>query len=76
MYALIIGENVFIFDMTAHYGIHSLIDVKLEGYQVIKKYKEVLKHYEKNYLDSIYKIEQYCDFLFRICVIYVKDLFL
>ena len=76
MYALIIGENVFIFDMTAHYGIHPIIDINLEGYQVIKNYKEVLKHYEKNYLDSIYKIEQYCDFLFRICVIYIKDLFL
>ena len=76
MYALIIEDKVLLFDMISHYGMHNAIDVNLEGYQIIKDYKKVFKHYEENYFDSVFNIEQYCDFLFRICVTYLKDLFL
>ena len=74
MYALIIKEEVLLFDMTTHYGLHNSKDVNLEGYQIINDYKKVFRHYEENYFDSVFNIEQYCDFLFKVCVIYIKDL--
>ena len=73
MFALIINESVFLFDMLQHYGVHLIIDVNLKGYQIIE-YKDVIKHYEENYFDSdLINIEQYSIFLYKICLNYIRD---
>ena len=77
MYALIIFEKVFIFDLTAYYGLYDISSINLEGYYLIKNYKDVLMHYKDNYFeDNIGKVEQLLNFLFRICVNYLKDVVL
>lgn len=77
MYALIINDEVFLFDMLSYYGIHKLDDVNLNGYQILNDFKAILNHYLENYFDSnLLIIEQYCKFLQRICVSYLKDLYL
>ena len=77
MFALIILDKVFLFDLLNNYGFYEINEVNLEGYCVIDNYKLVLNHYKENYFDSdIGKIEKYSNFMFRICVNYVKDLFL
>ena len=77
MFALIILNKVMIFDLMQSYGFYELEDANLEGYFIIENYKLVLEHYKENYFDSdISKIEKYSDFMFQICVNYVKDLYL
>ena len=66
-----------LFDLMQNYGFYELEDVNFKGYIVIDDYKLVLEHYKKNYFDSdISKIEKYSNFMFKICVNYVKDLYL
>ena len=73
MFALIIDNKVLLFDLLQHYGLHLLTEVNLKGYRIIN-YEDVIKHYEKNYFDSnLILIEQYSNFLFRVCLNYIKD---
>ena len=75
MYALIVADEVFLFDKLKSYGLYKRDEVNLEGYIVIDDYKAVLNHYEKNYFDfNLLNIEQYYIFLWRVCVNYLKDL--
>ena len=77
MYALLIFDKVFIFDLTAYYGLFSLSEVNLKGYYVIRNYKDVLLHYRDNYFENeIGDMEQLYNFLLRVCVNYLKDLVL
>ena len=75
MFALIILDKVMLFDLVQCYGFYVHKDVNLDGYFIIGNYKLVLEHYKNNYFDSdISEIEKYSDFMFRVCVNYVKDL--
>ena len=75
MYALLILDKAFIFDLTAYYGLFSLSEVNLVGYYVIGNYKDILLHYRERYFkNDIGEIEQLYNFLFRVCVYYLKDL--
>ncbi len=77
MYALIMFEKVFIFDLMAYYGLFYLNEVNLNGYVLIEDYKSVLLHYKDKYFNKdIGDIEQLFDFLFRICVNYLKEFLL
>ena len=77
MYALIIFDKIFIFDLTAYYGLFNLSEVNLSGYYLIDDYKDVLLHYKVKYFNNnIGDIEHIFNFLFRICVNYLKDLVL
>ena len=75
MFALIILEDVLIFDALNNYGLYKLCDVNLKGYKVLEDYKAVLNHYQTNYFDDIYKVEYYSEFLFRVCLKYLKDFY-
>lgn len=75
MFALIILDKILLFDLTKHYGIYPIDEVNLDGYQLLLDYKQVLEHYKNNYFNNNLKsIERYSNFLFRICVSYLKDL--
>ena len=74
MFAVIIYNRALIFDATRHYGFFELKDLNLEGYLTILDYKKVLYHYECNYFkQNINLIERYSDFIFEICLNYLKD---
>ena len=74
MYALIINNEVFIFDISNYYGLYLLDDVNLDGYLKILDFKEVLFYYENNYQTDLDKLEQYLEFLHSICLKFLKDL--
>ena len=77
MYALLIEDKIFLFDFLKSYGFYEHNEVNLSGYYVIRNYNVVLKHYLENYFDSnLLNVEQFSIFLQRICVNYLKDLFL
>ena len=77
MYALIIFDKIFIFDLTAYYGLFNISEVNLSGYYVLDNYRDVLLHYKEKYFNNdIGDMEQLFKFLFRICVNYLKDLVL
>lgn len=75
MYALILNEEIFLFDKINSYGFYKRDEVNLEGYVVLYDFMAVLNHFMKNYFDSnLIEIEQYNIFLLRICLDYIKDL--
>ena len=72
MYALVIEDSVLILDAMKHYGIYKQNDVSLSGFLMILNFCEVVsfcKEYDFNPL----KIEGYLDFLFKICIYYLKE---
>ena len=74
MFALIILDEVLIFDELNNYGLYKLDNINLNGYKIINNYKDVLKHYKNNnYENDRYKIERYSVFLFKVCQKYIKD---
>lgn len=74
MFALIIYEKVLVFDVMKHYGLYNLADTYFLGYRKILDFKTILKYYEENFFDNnLIKIERYLDFLFKICILYLKD---
>ena len=74
MYALIVKDKVLIFDMNNHYGFHSINEVSLNGYLKVINLLDVIK-YSWCFDDvNIYKVEPYSDFLFRVCLKYLKSL--
>ncbi len=75
MFALVVIDRLLIFDLTKHYGFYLINDVNLDGYLYVLDYEIVLEHYKNNYFDADLKlIEQYSNFLFRVCLNYLKDL--
>ena len=74
MFALIILDEVLLFDELKHYGLYKICDVNLKGYKVLRDYKTIINHYKlTRNSDDIYKVEKYSNFLFRICLRYLKD---
>ena len=76
MFALIIDDEVFIFDLHKAYGFAPLDETNLSGYFKILYFKDVLRHYYDYYFceEEIIKITKYSIFLFRLCTNYLKDL--
>ena len=76
MFALIINKDVMIFDLTKYSGVYDIEDINLDGYIKILYYIDILEYYKNNYInEEITLVERYFDFLFRICVSYLKDLY-
>lgn len=77
VFALIVYDDVLLFDMTKHYGLYKRSDVNLEGYLKVLYYEDVIKHYVNNYFKNncVKKVEQYSNFLFRICISYLEDFY-
>lgn len=74
MFALIILEDVLIFDELKIYGLYKICDVNLKGYKILRDYKAIINHYKQTRnSDDVYKVEKYSNFLFRICLNYLKD---
>ena len=75
MFALIVFDYVLLFDLTRHYGIFELKSVNLNGYKILNNYYEIITYYQKNFFKEkeVMKIEQYSNFLYRICVNYLKE---
>jgi hypothetical protein len=73
MYALIVNEKVLIFDAIKHYGIYKNDVSCLSGFLEVLDYKVVSEYYYNKYTIDLTEIEQYSDFLFKICIQYLKD---
>lgn len=73
MYALIINDKVLIFDALKHYGIYKNYGMSLSGFLIVLDYKVVSEYYYNKYAVDLTEIEQYSDFLFKICIQYLKD---
>ena len=74
MFALIILEEVLIFDELKCYGLYKICDINLKGYKILRDYKTIIDHYKQTRnTDDVYKVEKYSTFLFRICLDYLKD---
>lgn len=71
MYALILDDEVLIFDFVKHYGIHKLNETPLIGFSCILFLKDIVSFCSCR--DSIFEIERYSDFLFELCLKFLKD---
>lgn len=74
MYALIIDDDVLIFDLDKHYGIYKLNECTLVGFLKVLNYYEIVNYCSKCMIDP-YEIVEYSDFLHNVCVGYIKDYF-
>ena len=77
MFALIIYQRVLLFDSVNHYGIYDLETVNLNGYLILTNYKEIITYYYAKYfcIEELKHLEQYSDFLYHVCLKYLKDFY-
>lgn len=73
MYALVVDNFVLIFDLVKYYGFHKLDECNFEGFFKVIYLKEIIDYFGSDV--DVFKIEPYLDFLYRLCVKYVKDCF-
>ena len=74
MYALIVGDELFRFDMNRGYGFVNRCDVNINDFIKVLCLSDVLEHYVTKCENDVYKMEEYSMFLLRICWEYLKDL--
>ena len=73
MYALIVDDSILIFDAIKHYGFYKKEKMSLSGYLMVLDYKVVSEYYFNKYCVDLSEIELYSDFLYKICLQYLKD---
>lgn len=75
MFALIVLDRVLLFDFIKHYGMFKLETANLSGYKILSNFKEIITYYKERYFneEDVMTIEQYFDFLYRVCLKYLKD---
>ena len=74
MYALIIEDELFRFDINRGYGFILKKDANLNEFIKVLYLSDVLDYYMKKYDNNVYLMEEYSMFLLRICQIYLKKL--
>lgn len=74
MYALIIYDEVLIFDLNKHYGIYKYSECKLVDFLKVLEFNEVINYCSSCFIDS-FEIMPYLEFLHYLCVKYLKDCF-
>ena len=73
MFALIVDDDVFVFDLLYYYGFRKLEGTKLNEYCAVLYYSDVLEHYIENNVIDLSTLELYSTFLHKICIKYLKD---
>ena len=73
MYALIILDELFIFDFKKTYGFVTLKEQNLSDFIKVLSVDEVLGNYQKNHENDVYEVEEYSSFLHKICLMFLKD---
>ena len=72
MYALIIEEELFVFDHHKNYGFISLDGKNLNDFIKVLSFELVLENCKK-YDNGVYQVEEYSHFLHKICLMYLRD---
>ena len=73
MYALDLLDEYFIFDSVKSYGFIKKEELNKNDFIKVLDLCCVLDNYINNHDNNVYQIEEYSSFLFRICLMYLKD---